>query len=151
MKSCPHCGRSLPEEASFCPCCAQTVNVRKGVCPPRYIPGRVLYSTLIAFAAAAVLVLLAFGARSRPKVYDNGNAEVIYTSQGTAYQLCVAWADAPFQPAHQRYANGRAVRPMPTRRFWSWWTISFCRSSALISVDFPALMVATTLTGKSLV
>ena len=107
MKSCPHCGRSLPEEASFCPCCAQTVNVRKGVCPPRYIPGRVLYSTLIVFAAA-VLVLLAFGTRSRPKVYDNGNAEVIYTSQGTAYQLCVAWADAPFQPAHQRYANGPA-------------------------------------------
>ena len=139
MKSCPHCGRSLPEEASFCPCCAQTVNVRKGVCPPRYIPGRVLYSTLIVFAAAAVLVLLAFGTRSRPKVYDNGNAEVIYTSQGTAYQLCVAWADAPFSPRTSVMPMGRqmrytatpscfmpiwrAVRPMPTRRFWSWWTI----------------------------
>lgn len=108
MKSCPHCGRSLPEEASFCPCCAQTVNVRKEVCPPRYIPGRVLYSTLIVFVTAAALVLLAFGARNRPKVYDNGNAEVIYTSQGTTYQLCVAWADAPFQPAHQRYTDGAA-------------------------------------------
>lgn len=106
MKSCPHCGASLQEEASFCPYCAQAVNERKEIQPPRHMPGRALYSALIVLVATAALTLLTFGVRSRPKVYDNGNAEVIYTSQGTKYQLCIAWADYPFQPAHQRYADG---------------------------------------------
>ena len=44
MKSCPHCGASLQEEASFCPYCAQAVNERKEIQPPRHMPGRALYS-----------------------------------------------------------------------------------------------------------
>ena len=105
MKPCPHCGASLHEEASFCPYCARTVNERKEVQPPRHMPGRALYSALI-FLFTAALLLLAFGVCGRPKVYDNGNAEVIYTSQGVDYQLCIAWDDTPFTPAHQRSNSG---------------------------------------------
>ena len=31
---CPHCGAELPWEASFCPCCARTVNQRRKLSPP---------------------------------------------------------------------------------------------------------------------
>ena len=106
MKSCPHCGASLHEQASFCPYCTQTVNVRKEVYPPRHMPRRALYSALIVFAAAAALLLLAFCLRHRPKVYDNDSTEVIYRYQGVDYQLCIAWADTPFTPARQRSDSG---------------------------------------------
>lgn len=105
-KICPHCGKPLDENASFCPYCAEPVTARKEVRPPRHMPRRALYSALIVFAVAAAVLLLAFCFRHRPKVYDNGSAEVIYTSQGIKYQLCIAWADSPFQPAHQRYGSG---------------------------------------------
>lgn len=105
MKSCPHCGASLPEEASFCPHCARAVNVRKESHPPRRIPVRVLYGVLLALAAAGVALLAVLLVRSQPKVYDNGNAEVIYPGSGTDYQLCLAWSDEPFTAVHERYSN----------------------------------------------
>lgn len=62
------------------------------------------FALLLLFTAA--LLLISFWSYSRSKVYDNGNAEVIYTSQGVDYQLCIAWADTPFTPAHQRSNSG---------------------------------------------
>ncbi len=106
MKPCPHCGASLHEEASFCPYCARTVNERKAIHPPRHMPRRALYSALILLCTAAVLVLLGCWAHSRPKFYDNGGAEAVYTSQGVKYQLCIAWGDSPFTPAHERHSGG---------------------------------------------
>ena len=33
-RTCPYCGAELPEEASFCPFCARSVNQRQNVSPP---------------------------------------------------------------------------------------------------------------------
>lgn len=99
MKTCPHCGAPLPEEASFCHNCAQTVNERKELRPPRHMPRRALYSALI-----IVLVLaLAVGGwlYTRPKVYDNGTAEVIYTDQGGTYQILAGYGTDRFEPIHE--------------------------------------------------
>lgn len=104
-KTCPHCGASLPEEASFCPNCARSVNERVEPKPPRRIPARPLGFALLALAAAVAVLLAVLLVRGQPKVYDNGSAEVIYTSRETDYQLCIAWADTPFTAVHKRYAN----------------------------------------------
>lgn len=103
MKSCPHCGASLPEQAAFCPYCAQSVSNRKSVQPPRRVPQRLLWG------GAALLLLAAlalFGWQySRPKVYDNGTSEVIYQTDGSTYQICIAWANEPFTPFDDRYST----------------------------------------------
>lgn len=95
-KSCPHCGARLPSEASFCPRCARSVNERKEIRPLRYIPGRVLRAALLVF------VLLAAGLTAwlytRPRVYDNGTAEVIYTDGDGSYQLLLNYFGDRFQP-----------------------------------------------------
>ena len=96
MKTCPHCGAPLPEEASFCHNCAQTVNERKA-----------LYSALI-----IVLVLaLAVGGwlYTRPKVYDNGTAEVIYTDQDGTYQILAGYGTDRFEPIHEYTVDRKSV------------------------------------------
>ncbi len=101
MKRCPYCGAALPEEASFCPYCAKSVNVRTAVPTLRRIPRRVR----LGVGVLAVLVLLAlFGWRNaRPQVYDNGTAEAVYTNENGTYQICIAWANTPFTPCNDRY------------------------------------------------
>ena len=51
-QTCPHCGFTLPEQASFCPHCARSVNRRTESRPPKALPGRILR------AGAVLLVLL---------------------------------------------------------------------------------------------
>lgn len=99
MKSCPHCGASLHEEASFCPYCARAVNERKEVQPPRHMPGRALYSTLIVLVAAAALLLLAFGVHNRPRTYESDTGELEYGG----YRLLLT--------------RGRDVEPVPLASF----------------------------------
>ncbi|MCI9588897.1 MAG: zinc ribbon domain-containing protein, partial [Oscillospiraceae bacterium] len=88
-KPCPHCGAQLPVGASFCPHCAQDISQRREVSPPRHMPRWALYSALMVLAA----LLLAGGLylRSRPQVYDNGAAEVLYTDGGVTYQVLAGW------------------------------------------------------------
>ena len=99
VKNCPYCGASLHEEASFCPYCAKSVNQRKQPHPPRYISGRALWSAGVLLAVLVLVLLAVFWYRLRPRVYDNDSTEVIYRDQGVDYQLCIAWANAPFTPA----------------------------------------------------
>ena len=95
-KTCPYCGTQLPGKASFCPHCAQSVNDRRELCPPRKLSGRTLRVPLIVLTLL-VLALTAW-LYTRPKVYDNGTAEVIYTDSDGTYQLLLSyWADR-FQP-----------------------------------------------------
>ena len=54
-KTCPHCGASLPEAASFCPRCARDVHIRQA---PR-APSRRWQRRLRRFGVLAALVLLA--------------------------------------------------------------------------------------------
>lgn len=99
IKSCPHCGASLHEEASFCPYCAKSVNQRKQPHPPRYIPGRALRSAGVLLAMLVLVLIAGIWLHDWPRVYDNDSTEVIYRYQGVDYQLCIAWANAPFTPA----------------------------------------------------
>ena len=95
-KICPHCGAHLPDMASFCPHCAQSVTQRRELHPPRRLPRRVLRGALLVL----VLGTLALSAYlyTRPKVYDNGTAEVIYTDDDGSYQLLLNYFGDRFQP-----------------------------------------------------
>lgn len=107
-KICPHCGAKLPEQAAFCPYCARSINRRTTHAPPRHMPRRALRSALL-ITLAVILALAAIGWRStRPGIYDNDSTEVIYRDHGVDYQVCIAWADAPFTPADRVRHNGGA-------------------------------------------
>ena len=96
MKSCPHCSASIHEKASFCPCCARTVNLRTEAYSPWRMPRRALYSAL---ASLLILALAVAGwLYTRPKVYDNGTAEIIYTDGDGSYQLLLNYFGDRFQP-----------------------------------------------------
>ena len=96
QKNCPHCGAAMPEEAAFCPHCAKSVNRRNIIRPPRYIPGRVLRGAMAVLAVLALV--LTVWLYTRPKVYDNGTAEVIYTDSDGSYQLLLNFFGDRFQP-----------------------------------------------------
>ena len=95
-KICPHCGAHLPDMASFCPHCAQSVTQRRELHPPRRLPRRVLRGALLVLVLGA-LALSAY-LYTRPKVYDNGTAEVIYTDSDGSYQLLLNHFGDRFQP-----------------------------------------------------
>ena len=96
QKTCPHCGTQLPEAASFCPHCAQSVNQRQELRPPRRLPRRVLRGALLVLVLGA-LAVTAWN-YTRPKIYDNGAAEVIYTDSDGSYQLLLNHFGDRFQP-----------------------------------------------------
>lgn len=104
MKTCPHCGASLHEEASFCPYCTQAANERKEVHPPKHMSRRALYSAFIVLAAAALLLLLALWIHSRPKTYDTGDIEAVYSNQSGDLHLYLAkWNDLPTPATENRW------------------------------------------------
>lgn len=94
-KNCPHCGARLPSEASFCPSCAQSVNERQKIYPPRRLPGWALRRALLVLALLAVA--LTGWLYTRPGVYDNGTAEIIYTDGDGSYQLLLNYFGDRFQ------------------------------------------------------
>lgn len=98
-KNCIHCGAPLPDEAAFCPHCAQSQQQRKVVRPPRLWRKKALIAvlcvTLTAFIALACALLL------RPKTFEGG-ATVVYTDQDGAYELLVT-----FHPSD--VANNRPI------------------------------------------
>lgn len=50
---CPHCGSPLPDEAAFCPRCAQTVRPRRSPRQPVPLRKRVILGLLALVLAAA--------------------------------------------------------------------------------------------------
>ncbi|USF26872.1 hypothetical protein N510_001805 [Firmicutes bacterium ASF500] len=96
QKTCPHCGAQLPEAASFCPHCARSVNQRQELRPPRRLPRRVLRGALLVLVLGALAA--AAWSYTRPKIYDNGAAEVIYTDSDGSYQLLLNHFGDRFQP-----------------------------------------------------
>lgn len=98
MKICPHCGAQLPEEASFCPRCAKSVNVRTAPKPPRPFPRKLLCRAI----AVALLAAVALGVwrYTQPKTYE-GVGEVIYTDADGTYQLVLKRGSGRYEPVTQ--------------------------------------------------
>lgn len=99
-KKCIHCGAELPEDASFCPHCAQSQIERAEIKPPRLWRKR----TLLALGCAALLALavLAGILSHRPKTFEGG-AYIVYTDRDGDYELLAA-----FHP--DDIANNRPIR-----------------------------------------
>ena len=76
MKQCIHCGKELPDEASFCPYC-ETEQIQP---KPAELPKKWRKKTVTAFVAVCLLLLacLAGYALQKPKTIDNGSAEAVY-------------------------------------------------------------------------
>lgn len=101
-KNCPCCGARLPEEISFCPHCAKSVNNRKEIHPPRRL-SRQTVCVLLIFLAVLVLALAAWRC-TQPGVYDDGGAATVtYTDRDGSYQLLLGWGNDPYTPAPKVY------------------------------------------------
>lgn len=143
-KPCPHCGASLPAEASFCPCCAKSVNRRQALVPPALSWRRALRRAL-----CVLLLLLTAGgglfwySSSRPQVYD-GTGEITYTAGGNTYRLFLADADGlPRSTSHMTVSAGQATR-FPARLYiqggesGSGAGADFLELASQVTASFPA-------------
>ena len=91
-RPCPHCGVSLPEDAAFCPFCAQRIRPRQTVKVPSHRWRKALKRAL----ALAVLLLLAAALYDymTPDIYDR-YGELTYTMGGNDYHLIVTFRNDP--------------------------------------------------------
>lgn len=103
MKACPHCGASLPTEASFCPSCAKSIQPRTEVIPPRHVPRRALYRALLVFLAAVLALALALWLSSRPKTYESDTGELLYTTHSGSWRLLLSKQDPPEPTPENHY------------------------------------------------
>ena len=86
-KQCRNCGAELPEDASFCPHCAQSQIERSEVKPPRLWRKKTLYGLL--GALVLIVAALAIFLPHRPKTFEGG-ASVTYTDKDGTYELLVS-------------------------------------------------------------
>ena len=90
-KKCKNCGAELPEDASFCPHCAQSQIEKAEVKPPR--PWRKKALIAASCAVLLVLVVLACALSHRPKTYEGG-ASVTYADKDGAYELLASFVSS---------------------------------------------------------
>ena len=83
-KKCPYCGAPLPEEASFCPHCAKSINRRSQPQKPPLIPVKFLRGILLCGVLAVLAGVLYLS--TRPQTVE-GMGEVYYTDDDGTYQL----------------------------------------------------------------
>lgn len=102
-KTCPHCGAQLPAKASFCPRCAQSVNRRREVSPPRHMTRRALYSALLILFAAVLALAAAAWVVTRPQSFSSDTGELLYTGRGGTYRLCLSRKDPPVPTPENHY------------------------------------------------
>ena len=94
-KTCPHCGASLPEGASFCPHCASDLSTRRPSRTPRFRPKRVLPVIVAILLVGAGFI--GYYTVSRPETYE-GQGEVFYSADRKNYQLTLGYPDTRNQP-----------------------------------------------------
>lgn len=85
---CPHCGAPLPEEASFCPHCARSLNRRVNIRRPFSLSSKVLRLAALLILIAAVCAAGYF--LTRPKTYD-AMGEFTYSDSDGSYQLLLSY------------------------------------------------------------
>lgn len=115
-KQCPFCGANLPEEASFCPHCARSINQRTETRPPRRIPAKAKRIVLVILLAAAVCAGVFVS--TRPKTYD-ALGEVTYTDQDGTYQVLMNVSNDRYNimtEIHQDYGDEERYR-FPVRLY----------------------------------
>lgn len=85
-KTCINCGAELPEEASFCPHCAQSQIEKTKTAPPRLWRKKTFIAGL-GVVVLAVVIFACFYAK-RPKICEGG-ASVVYPDKDGEYELLV--------------------------------------------------------------
>ena len=96
-RPCPHCGAALPEEASFCPHCAQAVRPRKEVAVParmwrKKVRRALLLAGLVLLTAGGLLLGAALYRAVTPDLYD-AYGEVVYSNGSNSYHLYLTFHD----------------------------------------------------------
>lgn len=85
--SCPHCGKPLPDGASFCPYCAHGLNRRQQLEPPRCVGGILRRAAkALGLLVLAAVVLLGLAQMRKPKTYT-GQGSLTYTDRDGTYEL----------------------------------------------------------------
>ena len=101
--TCPHCGAPLHPRASFCPCCARSVNQRQKVSPPSD-----RWRKALRRAWVIVVPLLLIGGMTarycltRPQTYK-GMGEVYYSDLSGTYRLFLSETASPQEPSREMY------------------------------------------------
>ena len=101
--TCPHCGAPLHPGASFCPCCARSVNQRQKVSPPSD-----RWRKALRRAWVIVVPLLLIGGMTarycltRPQTYK-GMGEVYYSDLSGTYRLFLSETASPQEPSREMY------------------------------------------------
>ena len=83
-KICPYCQTELPNEASFCPHCAESLTHRRRFRLPWHISARVLSAALFLVLAAGIAAVLYL--QNLPQTFK-GMGEVAYTDSDGSYQI----------------------------------------------------------------
>lgn len=86
-RSCPHCGKPLPDGASFCPFCAHGLNRRQQLEPPRYTGGTLRRAAkVLGILVLGAILLLGVSHALGPKTYT-GQGSLTYTDRDGTYEL----------------------------------------------------------------
>ena len=80
---CPHCGAPLPEDASFCPHCAQSIRTRKLAQVPAHLwrKGLKIAALVIVLLAAAAGLLALFLHNSAPTGMPEGEVHQVVLTE----------------------------------------------------------------------
>lgn len=109
-RPCPKCGADLHPEASFCPYCAESLNPRTRLSPPRPGPRRFLRR----LTAAAVLLLLSgllLGLwRNQPQVLDQ-QGQLLWSGAGGDYQVLLSMGSDRTEPFFEVSQSGESGAP----------------------------------------
>lgn len=140
-RKCPHCGANLPENAAFCPHCAQDVHSRKQAKTATPLLKKLLVGLVILAAAAAMVGAIWYCNRPYvPREFD-ALGEVYYESGDRTYQLLVAWPNDRCAPAPDIYQQGS---PDEQYRWPSRWYVNDAATGADAWGSFEPLVEGVT-------
>ena len=116
-RSCPHCGKPLPDGASFCPFCAHGLNRRQQLEPPRCAGGTLRRAAkVLGIIVLVAVLLLGLSHALGPKTYT-GQGSLTYTDRDGTYELvlgdmgsrqnptAVYTVHTPLEEEHDRFIN----------------------------------------------